>query len=118
MNTELIDAIQEPIMGLLGLGLSFMALFIIYRAFQFKNREKLALIEKGMDPTLADAKPKQNQNNLKHGLMLIGIGLGVAIGYVLNLLFEIPNYVSYSTSILFSCGILLVYFHQSSRDRL
>ena len=52
MDANFIDAIQEPVMGLPGLALSFVALFIIYRAIQLKNREKLALIEKGMTFTI------------------------------------------------------------------
>lgn len=116
MDANLIDTIQEPIMGLVALGLSFMALFIFYRAIKLKNQEKLALIEKGMDPTLADSKPKSQQSNLKTGLMLIGIALGVLCGYILNLTLDIPNFVAYSTMILIICGILLVYFHKSKRE--
>jgi len=116
MDAKLIDAIQEPIMGLLGLGLCFFSILIIYRAIKLKNQEKLALIEKGMDPTLADSKPKNQQNNLKNGLMLIGIALGVLCGYILNLTIDIPNFVAYSTMILIFCGIILVYIHKSKKD--
>lgn len=116
MDANLIDTLQEPILGLIGLGLCFMSLFIIHRAIQLKNREKLALIEKGMDPTLADTKPKTKANNFKNGLILIGIALGVLSGYLLNLTLDIPNFVSYSTMILIICGIMLVYFHKSKNE--
>ena len=119
MDATLIDTIQEPIMGMLGIGLCFMALFIIYRAIQLKNKVKLALIEKGMDPSLAESNPKPNkENNLKNGLILIGVSAGVISGYLLNLTLNIPNFVSYSTMILLFCGVLLVYFHNSTRGKI
>ena len=117
MDKNFLDAIQEPILCLLGLGLSFMPLFIIYKAIQLKNRERLALIEKGMDPSLADSKPKSKQNNFKNGLILIGIAIGVITGYILNLMFNIPNFVAYSSAILVFCGILLIIFHRRDVTR-
>ena len=116
MDTDFIDAIQEPIMGLLAMGLCFFSIFVIYRAIKLKNQEKLALIEKGMDPSLADSKPKTPTNNLKNGLMLIGVAFGVLFGYILNLTLGIPNFVAYSTMILIICGILLVYVHKSQKE--
>lgn len=116
MDTNLIDTIQEPILGILGLGLSFMGLIIFYRIVKLKNQEKLALIEKGMDPALADSKTKTQSNNLKIGLILIGTALGVLCGYILNLTLGIPNFVAYSTMILILCGTLLVYFHKSKKE--
>lgn len=116
MDAKLIDAIQEPIMGLLGISLSFFVIFIIYKAIKLKNQEKLALIEKGMDPTLADSKSKSQQNSLKNGLLLIGIALGVLCGYILNLTIGIPNFVAYSTMILIFCGIILIYIHKSKKN--
>lgn len=116
MNTNFIDAIQELIMGFLGLGLCFFSILVFYRAIKLKNQEKMALIAKGMDPTLADSKPISPSNNLKNGLMLIGIALGVLLGYILNLTFGIPNFVAYSSMVLIICGILLVFVHKSKKD--
>lgn len=116
MDANFIDTIQEPIMGLFGLGLCFFSILVIYRAIKLKNQEKLALIEKGMDPSLADAKPKSQSNNFKNGLMLIGVAIGVLLGYILNKTLGIPNFVAYSTMILVLCGALLVYVHKSKID--
>jgi len=110
------DLIQETLMGLLGFGLSFVVLFIIYRAVQLTNQLKLNLIEKGMDPSLAHAKPPRKQNNLKIGLLLIGVALGVLAGYLINLTLGLPDFVAYSSMILLFCGGLLVYLHKSSID--
>jgi Na+/glutamate symporter len=101
-------------------GMCFAAyiIFLSYKEKQEKNKEKIALIEKGIDPTLIDSKPKNQQNkmqqsSLKIGLLLICIAVGVLFGYMLNSTLFVPNFVAYSTSILVFCGILLVYFHKS-----
>ncbi len=80
------------------------------------NKEKSALIQKGIDPSLLDSKPKKQHNNLKAGLLLIGVALGVVVGYILNITFGIPNFVAYPTMILVICGIILVFFHKSKTD--
>jgi hypothetical protein len=50
-----------------------------------KNRERLALIERGMDPSILDKKkPQDGHSALLWGLLLCGIGLGSLIGYVIS----------------------------------
>lgn len=112
MDTNFLDEIQEPVMGLLGIGLPFMALFIIYKAIQLKNRERMALIEQGMDPSLAEHKPDNTQNSHKNGIILIGIAIGIITGYILNQAFNVPDFVAYSSPILLFCGVLLIIFHK------
>lgn len=98
-----------PIFGMVFVGWLF---FLDYKNKQIKNREKAALIEKGIDPSQFDSKPNNQQNSLKIGLLLIGVALGVVGGYILNLTLGIPNFVAYSVMILVICGIVLVYFHK------
>jgi len=102
-----------PVFGMVFVGWLF---YLDYKDKQIKNKEKSALIEKGIDPSLFDSKPKKQQNNLKTGLLLIGVALGVFVGYILNLTLGIPNFVAYSTMILVICGIILVFFHKSKTD--
>ena len=104
-----------PIFGMVFVGWLF---YLKYKEKQIINKEKSALIEKGIDPSLFDSKPKNQQNenqqkSLKIGLILIGVALGVLVGYILNLTLGIPNFVAYSTMILVICGIILVFFHKS-----
>ena len=107
-----------PIFGMIFVGWLF---YLKFREKQIKNHEKITLIEKGIDPSLVYSRSKDNknnnhQNNLKIGLLLIGIALGVMVGYILNLTLGIPDFVAYSTMILVICGILLVYFHKSKTE--
>ncbi|MBK7106281.1 MAG: hypothetical protein IPH62_13450 [Ignavibacteriae bacterium] len=99
-----------PIFGMIFVG---WLTYLDYKNKHIINKEKTALIEKGMDPSLLDTKPKNQNNNFKIGLLFIGISLGVLAGYLLNIFLNVPNFVAYSTMILAICGIMLVYFHKS-----
>src|SRR3954468_723874 len=64
---------------LVPLGFFAMVFGIIY----IRNREKMAMIERGMDPRSYRAQPAPYQN-LKWGLLLIGAGLGLFLAYLLD----------------------------------
>jgi hypothetical protein len=51
-----------------------------------RNKERLALIEKGASPELFKSKADLNSDfrSFKLGLFLIGIALGIVAGYFLN----------------------------------
>lgn len=102
-----------PIFGLILVGWLF---YIENENKKILNKEKSALIEKGIDPSFLDSKPKKQHDNLKAGLLLIGVAFGVFMGYILNINFEIPSFVSYPTMILVICGIVLIIFHRSTTD--
>lgn len=46
------------------------------------NKERMAMIEKGLDPVIA--KTPYRFNSLKIGLLLIGVGVGLFIAYTLD----------------------------------
>jgi len=96
-----------------GMGYLCWVFYLQFREKQIKNQEKIALIEKGLDPTLLDPKPVNPPNSFKIGLLLIGAALGILFGYIINLTFGIPNFVAYTIMILIVCGILLIFFHKS-----
>ena len=107
-----------PIFGMIFVGWLF---YLKFREKQIKNQEKITLVEKGIDPSLVysksrDSQNKNHQNNLKIGLLLIGIALGVMVGYILSLTLGIPDFVAYSSMILVFCGIVLIYFHISKTE--
>ncbi len=102
-----------PIFGMILVG---YIIYLDYKDTQMKRKEKSALIEKGIDPSLFNSKPKNKLNSFKIGLLLIGTALGVFVGYILNQTLDIPSFVSYSTMILVICGIILVYFHKSKTE--
>jgi hypothetical protein len=107
---------MQYLVPIFGMGFVGWFLYLAYREKQLKNEEKIALIEKGVDPSLLYPKPKDRPNSFKIGLLLIGTALGIVIGYILNLTWGIPVFVAYASSILVLCGILLVYFHKSKTE--
>jgi hypothetical protein len=81
----------------------------LYVHLTTRNKERLALIEKGADPELFKAKPEPDtgHRNIKVGLFLIGIAIGILAGYFLaeGGMQETPAY--FSMIFLFG-GIALV----------
>jgi tellurite resistance protein TehA-like permease len=58
---------------------------MIFGIIYLRNRERMAMIERGMDPRLN--KPKSSGYNtytLTWGLLLIGAGIGLFLAYVLD----------------------------------
>lgn len=86
-----------PIIVSLGL---FAMIFGIY---YLKNRERISMIERGMDPRTN--LPKQRQSNpaftLTLGLLLIGAGLGLFLAYLLDIS-VFNNYRSINPALYFS----------------
>lgn len=105
MNTETLGVL---------IPFAFFALVfgVVYITVTTRNKERLALIEKGADPELfkAKAKPDSGHQNIKAGLFLIGIALGILAGYFLagTGMQETPAY--FSMIFLFG-GIALVVSH-------
>lgn len=64
---------------LIPLGFFIMIFGIVY----LNKREKLAMIERGMDPRTYKPQSAPYQN-LKWGLLLIGSGLGLFLAYILD----------------------------------
>ena len=97
---------------LISLGV-FAAIFgIVYVAVTAKNRERLAMIDKGMNP-FENRKPRSSNTNslLKWSLLIIGLGLGVFFGSLLDTTTAIAEEASYFGSILFfgGAGLLLAF---------
>jgi hypothetical protein len=68
--------------------LAFFALVFgsFYIFFTTRNKERLALIEKGANPELFKSKAEPNSGHaiFKLGLFSIGIALGIVAGYFLS----------------------------------
>ncbi len=66
---------------LLSLGNCAMIFGIRY----MRNKENMAMIEKGLDPNIKPEKPRPAPfRNLKWGLLLVGAGLGLFAAYLMD----------------------------------
>lgn len=70
------EGVLVPI--LVPLGLFAMIFGIMY----LRNRERMAMIERGMNPKIDLPQP---HTNLKWGFLLIGCGLGLFLAYILDM---------------------------------
>jgi hypothetical protein len=68
---------------LIPISISLGCFAMIFGIFYIRNRERMAMIERGMDPRSYKAQPAPYQN-LKWGLLLIGAGLGLFLAYLLD----------------------------------
>jgi len=87
----------------------FAALFgIVYVVITARNRERMAMLEKGADPKdLISGKPSVH-NILKWALLLVGVGLGIFIGSLFATYTHIDEEAAYFASALFFGGLGLV----------
>lgn len=88
---------------------SFFATIVLslYFYFSARNKERMALIEKG----LIHEKPKTNRDKnagMKVGLFLIGLSLGLFMGYILSEYTSVIDVVSYFSMILLFGGVSLI----------
>jgi ABC-type Na+ efflux pump permease subunit len=65
---------------LISLGLFALIFGIVY----LRNREKMAMIERGMNPGIDMGKPVNRNYVLTWACLLIGAGLGLFIAYILD----------------------------------
>lgn len=92
--------------------ISFFAAIVLsfYFYFRARNKERLALIEKGKD--LDVSKMKWGSHNrhwpLKTGLFFIGIAIGLLVGYLLERNLDIPEPVAYISMMFLFGGLALV----------
>ncbi len=107
--------------------IGFIAFFamvfgIMYLFFTTRNKERMALIEKGADASLFNmGKTQKSAFNrtmfaLKTGMLLIGIGLGIIAGAILDRInaFQHPEAGYFSMIFIFG-GLALVVFYLIDR---
>jgi len=92
------------------------AMFYIY--FTTRNKERLAMIEKGADPSVfKGSMPNTTFLTLKTGLLFIGVAIGVLIGSILEAYTTLDEGAAYVSMIFLFGGIGLVvgYLIQSKK---
>ena len=106
---------------LVPLGLFALVFAVFYLFITSRNKERMALIEKGANATLFNTG-KSNGNffgslaTLKLGMFFIGIALGTLIGNVLTATSMINEGVAYVSMILLFGGLALdLYYNVANR---
>jgi hypothetical protein len=95
METESL-AIMIPIVALIG---AFTTIVYLRR---YENQERMAMIEKGVDPKLFNMRRRQNSSfSLRAALLLIGGGIGLMLGYFLDMSFRMEEVGYFSMLFVF-----------------
>jgi hypothetical protein len=97
METEALG-IMIPIIFIIG-----TIIMIIYLR-KYANEERMAMIEKGVDPSAFTAKPGNPSAALRASLLLIGSGVGLLLGHVLDETFNMEE-VGYFSMLLICGGV-------------
>jgi hypothetical protein len=113
----------------MGVLVAFIAFFatvfgIYYVHVTTRNRERMALIDKGADASLFNTgKEGQsswlnwNKFTLKLGMLFMGIGLGIIAGSILDSMEVMPNGPDYVSMIFLFGGLSLVLFYIIDRKK-
>jgi len=88
----------------------FSSIFgIFYVWVSTRNKERMALIEKGADASLFATKKKNFTNiTLKIGMLAIGIGTGILMGSLMSSYTALDEEVAFPSMIFLFGGIFLV----------
>lgn len=88
----------------------FSSIFaVIYVFLNTRNKERMALIDKGADATLFASKKKNFRNlTLKIGMLAVGIGVGILMGSILSNYTMLEEEVAFPSMIFLFGGVFLV----------
>lgn len=98
-----------PIFGMItgiiiNLGLFTAIILAIYYNVRARNKERMALIEKGVDISEIYKKKENSHGFFKFGVIIIGIAIGLIFGVIANRTELLPSVVSYFSMILLFGG--------------
>ncbi len=104
------------IVFIFGLIPTLVFVFLMF-AFIMKNKERMAMIEKGLVP-IPEAKKERPTNNIKSAFMASGVGFGVLVGHLLQKYVDMEDPFGYlSMAFLFGGIGLIIYYLMASRGK-
>jgi len=107
-----------PVLGiLLPIIISLGAFVMLAYMRKFENLERMAIIERGLDPKIFKREAGA-PGPLRFGLLLVGSGLGLLMGYWLDSAFDMRETGYFSMLFVFGgLGLLLAYVLEERRKK-
>ena len=89
MNVPMMAQHQQPIFIMVDLLIPIVAIIvpctmafgIVYIIYTTRHRERMNMIDKGMDPGVQERAPEVHKS-LRNGLLWVGIGIGLMVGWL------------------------------------
>ena len=102
-----------PIIAIIGLVIT-----VIY-VRRFQNQERLAMIDKGLNPVDIKKPVEEGFGTLKAALLLIGAGIGFVFGYLLHQYAGMNTQLAYISMLLLfgGGGLIAAYVLQQKKIR-
>jgi hypothetical protein len=113
----------------MGVLLAFIAFFatvfgVYYVSVTTRNKERMALIDKGADASLFNTGKEGQQSlfnwnkmTLKLGMLFMGVGFGIIAGAILESMEVMPHGPDYVSMIFLFGGLSLVLFYLIDRKK-
>ena len=106
-----IIGVMIPIIGIIG------AIFIVIYLRKFQNIERMAILEKGLDPSLFKVE-RSTAGTLRAALLFIGAGIGLLMGYWLDVTFDMEEVAYFSMLFIFGgIGRGLAYMIEEKKNQ-
>jgi len=87
---------------------------LIFLYIMARQKERMLLIEKGIDITKLHSKKYAHYTNMRIGILLIALAVGLIAGYIVTSTTNINVYITYAVSLLIFEGIgFLIYYHMN-----
>lgn len=103
---------MEDITGMIAIIFTLACIFgIVYLYYTTRHRERMAMIERGMETGLRKPPPEPRKA-LKEGMQWVGVALGLGLGYVINMnTSDVEDVFVYLGSVAFTVGIANIIYH-------
>ena len=106
-----------PIFWLIVLSVGILVTIVYMR--KFSNQERLSMIEKGVNPAdMASVRNTQPIWPLRFALLFIGAGLGLFVGYFLDMALDMEEVAYFSMLFIFGgAGLGISYVIEDRKER-
>jgi len=84
---------------------------VVYIIYMTRHRERMALIESGMDADMLEPKKKRKYGLLKNGIIAMGIGVGLIVGEMLYSFTNITEEIAYFSMVFLFGGASMLLYH-------
>jgi hypothetical protein len=108
-----------PVLGImLPIIIALGAFVMVVYIRKFDNLERMAIIDKGLSPDLFKRDRQSTSGALRAGLLLIGIGCGLIMGYWLDRVFYMEEVAYFSMLFIFGgLGLGLAYLIEEKKAK-